>query len=77
MKKIIKKTIATTLSIFGILSAMPSVFCAPDAIKNLVGFDDRYNFVTLPKGTMRLTFPVNMDMDHVLSIMKKKRYYWW
>ena len=28
MKKIIKKTVATTLSIFGILSAMPSAFCA-------------------------------------------------
>lgn len=29
MKKFIKKVSATTLSIFGILSAMPSAFCAP------------------------------------------------
>ena len=35
MKNFIKKTAATTLSVFGILSAMPSAFCAPDGENNL------------------------------------------
>ena len=34
MKNFVKKTAATTLSVFGILSAMPSAFCAPEGANN-------------------------------------------
>lgn len=34
MKNFVKKTAATTLSVFGILSAMPSAFCAPGGENN-------------------------------------------
>ena len=37
MKNFIKKTAATTLSVFGILSAMPSAFCAPEGANNNPG----------------------------------------
>lgn len=34
MKNFVKKTVAATLSVFGILSAMPSAFCAPKGENN-------------------------------------------
>ena len=49
MKNFVKKTAATTLSVFGILSAMPSAFCAPGGENNEKGHIDPFNMMVVGK----------------------------
>ena len=53
MKKLIKKTVATTISMIGILSAMPSGFCTPEEntppVNNGRGHIDPFNIMVVGK----------------------------
>ena len=56
MKNLIKKTAATTLSMIGIISMMPSALCAPDGANNTVpqntsgrGYVDRFHAMVVGK----------------------------
>ena len=49
MKNLIKKTAATTLSAMGILSAMPSAFCAPSGNNNSKGKIDPFHAMIVAK----------------------------
>ena len=49
MKNFVKKTAATTLSVFGILSAIPSAFCAPGGENNEKGHIDPFNMMVVGK----------------------------
>lgn len=49
MRNFVKKTAATTLSVFGVLSAMPSAFCAPEGANNGRGHIDPFNMMVVGK----------------------------
>ena len=49
MKNFVKKTAATALSVLGILSAMPSAFCAPGGKNNEKGHIDPFNMMVVGK----------------------------
>lgn len=63
MKKLIKKTAATALSAAGILSAVPSAFCAPDGAQNNGrGHIDSYNAMIVSKYLGSIKDIVNLQM---------------
>lgn len=72
MKKLIKKIATTALSIFGIISMVPSAFCSRTSDR-MVGFDSNYRVFIHPRGTTAINFPsspVNMNFDNLMKIMK-------
>ena len=66
MKKLIKKTAATALSMAGILSVVPSVLCAPLGCNYEEGKIDNYSAMITGK------YFDNMEDLYNLTMVKKK-----
>ena len=73
MKKFIKRAAVTTLSVVGILSAMPSAFCAPfsNEEKSIAVCGEKHDFATSSEGALKVVLPSNEAMDFVKQIMLK------
>ena len=73
MKNFVKKVAATTLSVFGILSAIPSAFCAPEGANNNPapanngrGHIDQFNMMVVGK-----YFDSFKDICHLTMVNRK------